>query len=143
MNFESVARRVPRTQRVQCLRAAIHANIDFIRNHHRTFDAMATDEALSDEERRVCRARAARVQKLEKMYVALSQNDLPTARRYHNQVSIHDVEEMELMCGKQTVCAVIKNELKHGKETVIYMAVANETKLDYDARQIIFNIFNE
>ena len=141
MNFESVAQRVPRKQRVQCLHAAIHANIDTIRNQHRTFDAMAKDAALSDEERRVCRARAARVRKLEKMYLALSRNDLNTARRYHNQVSVDDVEEMELMCGKQTVCAIIKNKLVRGKETAIYMAVANETKLDYDARQLILNIF--
>lgn len=141
MNFEFLVEKVPHKQRVQCLHAAIHANIGTIRNQYRTFDAMAKNAAMSTEERRVCRSRAARGRKLEKMYVALAQNDLHTARRYHNQVSVDDVEEMELMCGKQTVCAIIKNKLVRGKETAIYMAVANETKIDYDARKLILNIF--
>jgi hypothetical protein len=141
MTFESVGQRVPRQQRVQCLHAAIHANIGTIRGQHHAFGLMAKDAAMSDEERRVCGARAARLLKLEEMYNALLRDDLRLARQYHIEVSAGDVEEMELMCGKETVYAIIKNKLTRGKETAIYVAVWDETKLDYDARRCILNIF--
>ena len=125
-------------QKRDCLRSAIRDNIGTLRKQRQTFDGMAQNPRLSDEEQRVCRARADRTRDLEQMYNALRQNNTATALQLHNKVSVHDVEQMELMCGKRIVCAVINNTLTHGKESAIYVNVANETKADYEARSFIF-----
>lgn len=75
------------------------------------------------------------------MYIALRDDQVQRAKRYHRQLNIIDTYELESMIGKETVCAVINGRAETGKEGEIHLKFSRAMVHDYKIRNVMLDLY--